>query len=101
MNENGANDFIISKKVWMTLIGQIGCAVFGSLALNDPNPNHRLIYGAMGTGFGVLAGIYVHTEGKIDAAAVKASTPDTIVNTNVGTENSSDGLQQDGEGSRP
>jgi hypothetical protein len=85
MRENTANAWWASKKIWMTTIGQVGVAVCGSLALNDPNPNHLYIYLAIGAGFAVLSGNYVNREGKIDeahAAAAKPAVPDTLVQQN-------------------
>jgi hypothetical protein len=76
VNENGANSFFASKKVIITMLGQAAVAALGYMAVNDPNSRHQMIYGAMVAAFTALSGVYVHTEGKIDAAAVKKPLAD-------------------------
>ncbi len=81
MNPNGSNSMFRSKK-WLTFAITI-LANAGVAYLKTKYPSYNDVWIAL-MGSNTLAGAsYILGESSIDAAAVKNSTPDTVVTQNV------------------
>ena len=64
-------DRLKSRKLWLTVLTNALLAGLGYLAVNDPNPANKEIYGFLIGAITLLGGNYVYQQGKVDRTKLK------------------------------